>query len=357
MLEPVGMPLRIERERPGWTRFTDRMEPATDALRARPTRSNHPAEEKPMSLGPPYCAPRVDAPRAGAASLAPRRRLTRLAPLAVGLLLPLAAPGLTGVALADDGSSVRRVVRVVPPDAEVVDGPRVVRRTLYRPLRTVRGRAVRVGPGNRPELSIGVVRAIRADGSKSIGVVRPIRSLPACGCPVDAYGVAGHGLWCRHRGGFRSTPTPPVQPGGLVASGGGSAGAGADAPPPTSTERALVPGIASGGLGAASLQIYAGRPRPVIDGADPWDLLNDGRYRAAAERFDADGNDAQRTGAALAAALSGDLSAATSVMPAEPVLPAGVTLDETTTLRLGQVRDVFFDDDAAMRDALDTLLE
>jgi len=300
---------------------------------------------------------RVDVPGAGAAPIARWRRLSRLARLSPLMLVLYAAPGFYGAALADDGSSVRRVVRVVPPDAGDADRPWVARRTLYRPLRTVRGRPVRVGRGHAPELSIGVVRAIRADGSRSIGVVRPIRSGPACGCPVNAYGVAGHGLWCRNRGGFSATPTPPVQPGGLAQGGGGSKAADADAPPPTSAARALVPGIQSGGLGVASLQIYSGRPRPVVDGADPWGLLNAGRYRAAAERFDADGDETQRTGAALAAALSGDLKAASSVMPDKPALPAGVTLDQATTLRLRQVREVFFADDAAMRDALTRLLE
>jgi len=207
-----------------------------------------------------------------------------------------------------------------------------VRSTFFRPLRTFRGQPVRVGPGNRPELSIGVVRAIRADGSKSIGVVRPIR-------------------------GFESTP--PLNAGGLAVASGADPYAVDPAPDqtPAPPARVLVPGIAGGPegtdqVGSASLRVFAGQPRPVVDGADPWGLLNAGRYLAAAERFDATGDDAQRTGAALAAVLSGDLSMGAAVMPDEPVLPAGVSLDANTTLRLRQIRAVFYEDNAAMRGAL-----
>ncbi len=275
-------------------------------------------------------------------------------PACTAALLLAAAPGGLGVALAQDGSSVRRVVRTVPDTAGVE--PRVAGRTFFRPLRTFRGQPVRVGPGNRPELSIGVVRAIRADGSRSIGVVRPIRHAGACGCGADGLSHAGHKVSCEHHGGLQATvPRSSVGPATTGSSGSDrypADGAASSAAP----VEVLVPGIASGGFGSASLQIYVGQPRAVAPGADPWDLLNAGRYRAAAGRFDAEADAGQRTGAALAAALSGALSVAAEAMPAEPVLPEGVTLDPAVVLRLRQVREVFFSDDAAMRSALDTLL-
>ena len=258
------------------------------------------------------------------------RTLRRGLALGAAVFLTSAVPGLTGSALAQDDTSVRRAVRAA-------DQRPVERSTFFRPLRTFRGQPVRVGPGFRSELSIGVVRAIRADGSKSIGVVRPIR------------GGFGH-----------VTPTPPVQPGGLaITRGFAPAPEQVQAPllAPAEPGRLLVPGIAGAPEPAAgSLQIYFGQPQPVAADADPWGLLNTGRYRAAAERFDGTGDDAQRTGAALAAALSGNLNTAASLMPAAPVLPEGVVLDPATVLRLRQVRAVFYEDNAAMRDALATLL-
>ena len=205
---------------------------------------------------------------------------------------------------------------------------------------------MRVGPGNRSELTIGVVRAIRTDGSDSIGVVRPIRSVFTDG------GYGGY---------VTRTPSPPVQPGGLTVTRGRAASSGftpADraAAPSDAAARVLVPGIASSGPGSNSPRIYAGQPRPIVDGADPWDLLNAGRYLAAGEHFDAKGDDAQRTGAALAAALSGDLESAAALMPARPMLPEGSRLDDATVQRLRQVRAVFFKDDAVMRDALTSVL-
>jgi len=245
------------------------------------------------------------------------RTLRRGLALGAAVLLTSAVPGLTGSALAQDDTSVRRAVRAA-------DQRPVERSTFFRPLRTFRGQPVRVGPGFRSELSIGVVRAIRADGSKSIGVVRPIR------------GGFGH-----------VTPTPPVQPGGLaITRGFAPAPEQVQAPllAPAEPGRLLVPGIAGAPEPAAgSLQIYVGQPQPVAADADPWGLLKTG-------------DDAQRTGAALAAALSGDLNTAASLMPAAPVLPEGVVLDPATVLRLRQVRAVFYEDNAAMRDALATLL-
>ena len=85
--------------------------------------------------------------------------------------------------------------------------------------------------------------------------------------------------------------------------------------------------------------------------------MNTGRYLAAGERFDDHGDDAQCTGAALSAALSGDLKTAVALMPAEPVLPEGFELNEATVQRLRQVRSVFFEDNPTMRAALATVLD
>lgn len=247
------------------------------------------------------------------------------------LLLALAPVG--GLAQAQDGSSVRRAERGVNTSA-AQNGERAVPFRLLRPLRTFRGQPVQVGSVGRRELSIGVVRAIRADGSKSIGVVRPIRNT--------------------------FEPTPPLNSGRVVASGpAGSAARSKPAPTapgPDHYPTVLVPGIDSGGLGTASLQIFAGQPRPVAQGANPWDLLNAGRYHAAAERFNPAGDAADRTGAALASMLAGDLVAAAATLPAEPVLPQGVNLDRSTVMRLRQVAAVFFAQDPVTRDALTALL-
>ncbi len=250
------------------------------------------------------------------------------------LLLAAAPLGVAAQARAQaagqDGSSVRRVLRGINASA-AENGERAVPFRLLRPLRTFRGRAVQVGSQGRRELSIGVVRAIRADGSKSIGVVRPIRNT--------------------------FEPTPPLNPGRVVASGPAAGSKPAVAGPgPDSYPAVLVPGIDSGGRGTASLQIFAGQPRPVDEGANAWDLLNAGRYHAAAERFNPSGDVAERTGAALASMLAGDLAAAAATLPDEPVLAQGVNLERPTVMRLRQMAAVFFAHDPATREALTGLL-
>ena len=281
------------------------------------------------------------------------------APLSLAALLLCVVPGLDAAAQTqtDGGTAVQRAVRSGPGDAgqfEGVrfgagrfDGVRDSRRLggrFFRPLRTFRGQPVTVGSGTSSDLSIGVVRAIRADGRESVGVVRAFRG-----------GVVDNGF-----GGFGSPflrlPTPPVEQGGLIVNRGGAASAAPAGPASEAYPQKAVPGVASGGSESAPLQVYAGQPRPVAAGANPWDLLNQGRYRAAGERFDEQGDDAQRTGAALAAALSGDVKTAVALMPARPVLPEGFSLNEATLLRLRQVRSVFFEDNPTMRSALAAVL-
>ena len=97
---------------------------------------------------------------------------------------------------------------------------------------------------------------------------------------------------------------------------------------------------------------------PEAERDDPWALLNAGFYRDARRLFAADAHSpaAARTGAALAAAMTGDLAAAADLMPADPALPAGVTLSDATAARLRQFQAFFFQDDPAMQQALTTLL-
>ena len=178
-------------------------------------------------------------------------------PLAACLLL--VAPGFEAAAQttdsADNGASVRRAVRSAPADGVGVDRTRNFRRggtTFFRPLRTFRGRPVRVGPGNRSDLSIGAVRAIRSDGSDSVGVVRAIRGDGSAS--IGAVRSIRGGFFDDGFGGFVSrTPTPPVQPGGLVETRGradrataGPATAANPGPTPAGYPRVLVPGIPSG---------------------------------------------------------------------------------------------------------------
>ncbi len=90
---------------------------------------------------------------------------------------------------------------------------------------------------------------------------------------------------------------------------------------------------------------------------DPWALLDEGFYRDARAMFEAaeTPDAATRTGAALAAAMLGDLDAAADLMPDGPTLPDGVTLSDATRTRLRQLGSFLYQDDPAMQRAMTTL--
>ncbi|MEM6459940.1 MAG: hypothetical protein AAF710_11190 [Planctomycetota bacterium] len=235
-----------------------------------------------------------------------------------------------------------------------------------RPLRTFQGQAVRVGDGAGVERSIGVVRPLRAvptfdnrgsfdranrfdrsdrwyfreiargriladafvvpsvRAEESIGVVRAFRTFD----PV-----------------VRNPPRVFTNPNATPS--GGSADAGVDLAAP-----------------AEPVDVYSVNAVavPAEVETDPWAMLNQGFYRAARAAFAevreaGESGAAARTGEALAAALGGDVTAASELMPESPVLPAGVALDAATSQRLQATAALLFADDAALRRAVSTLLE
>jgi hypothetical protein len=108
------------------------------------------------------------------------------------------------------------------------------------------------------------------------------------------------------------------------------------------------------------VQIVAVQSRSVELDSDPWVLLNQGLYRDAREQFnamqDADSVESM-TGRALAAALAGDLAGASELMPDSPTLPDSVTLAEATRTRINQVKNLLFQGDDQMQEALQAILD
>lgn len=268
-------------------------------------------------------------------------------PTAFALGMAVAAPA----ALADDGEMVQTQsddtaqVQESQPQRSVIV-------TNVRPLRTFRGEAVNVYTNNQSEQSIGIVRPLRTSplndyrtnysrinrfdrsdrwvqreialgridpNDKSIGIVRQYR-----------YPVAVE------------RPSPGV----LIFRN----------PNPVSPDSFATSSPAAGD--AETYEVRTVEDLEASAQSDPWALLNEGFYRDALKLFGAGAKDdvATQTGVALATALSGDLAGATELMPDTPSLPKGVELSKATQQRIDQFTQFFYEDDAAMRDALRSLL-
>ncbi|MEM8737779.1 MAG: hypothetical protein AAGG38_04785 [Planctomycetota bacterium] len=95
---------------------------------------------------------------------------------------------------------------------------------------------------------------------------------------------------------------------------------------------------------------------PEADRDNAWALFDQGFYREAATRFTGD-DPVSQTGAALAAALSGDLNGAAQLMPATPQVPVDTVLQPATRQRIEQTRRFLYSDNATMQSALQSILD
>ncbi|MEM7626113.1 MAG: hypothetical protein AAF333_10985 [Planctomycetota bacterium] len=277
---------------------------------------------------------------------------------------------LSGVALAIWGGLPAAAQSPAPSDGGTTAGatsPEVVVVT-QRPLRTFRGDTVRVGRAAPNDLSIGVVRPIRAETRRrggdcdqrgfsrtrfgvsrfntfnsrftgpndlSIGVVRAFRRHD----PVERFAPVTH--------------TNPLAQDEPVAASTSTAAPAYEAQP--ATVGPLFPLH-----GAEVVAVREVAPTPDIDPQDPWALLNVGRYRDALDRFGthvANDTPETQTGRALAAALSGDLARGAEFMPEAPVVPAGLVLNAATAQRIELTRQFLYEDDPAAQVKLRRLLD
>lgn len=261
----------------------------------------------------------------------------------------------------------------VVADAERLDTGRSQTVVItQRPLRTFRGETVRIGRFAQNDLSIGVVRPIRerpsfygqydgvgrsfdrqgrparllisgrrgfsSNNDLSIGVVRPFRTFDP---PV------------RHAPKTYTNPnaTPTAAPADPAA-------ASSDASPPRPTRTVLGQDVSP--IAITAVTAVTAVDLPAADRDDPWALLDQGHYRQARQQFallGKAGDTATRTGHALAAALSGDLPGGVALMPADPALPAGVTLRSATTQRLEQTRQFLYADQPEMQNKLQAIID
>ena len=236
-----------------------------------------------------------------------------------------------------------------------------------RPLRTFRGEAVRVGR--------------YAESEKSIGVVRPLREVPAADRRVGwSYGRGfGHGatpgrvILDTYRAPYprfeksigvvrayrtfdpveRHAPRTLTNPNARTAVSEDVVNLRPTTVGPTfgdgATSVVIAAGIGSGGDDARATD-------------DPWVLLDRGRYREARERFEqldpAEVGEAQwLTGRALAAAMSGDLAGGAALMPASPVVPESVRWSDLTLQRIVLIREYLYEGDPATQRALQLILD
>lgn len=239
-----------------------------------------------------------------------------------------------------------------------------------RPLRTFRGEAVRVGRYSDNELSIGVVRPLREvpsyDGRSEYSRLNRFdrsdrwrtRELARGRIVLDAYpdrfsrvekSIGVVRAYRTYDPVVRNAPrtftnqtldTTPGTPGS--ATGGTDAGA-------TVTRTSDQPIVAV----SSTVEV------PEDAQSDPWALLNQGYYREARTLFDAepDADESVMTGRALAAAMSGDLTAASELMPDSPTLPDDTALRDHTRRRIELIREYLYEDDAAMQSALQGVLD
>ena len=326
-------------------------------------------------VGPPARAAMTAALAAAGLGLA----LSLLAPAASGQSSRSVDPGparLDGPATAPDRSPQSRADdasrRLAPQTVVLTQRPQ-------RPLRTFRGQTVRIGSYAETEKSIGVVRPLRTypiDDYRT-GITRPNRfgdaerwttRYVAPGQIVlqaypQAYGYTGsYGLTGPERSigvvrayrlpdrpqrfkpvTFRGDDSDPTNPDAMRDSARDTNATGSTAAPARDVRVTAVADVSV--------------PDELAD--DGWALLNAGYYREARRYFDqadADASDNQ-TGRALAAALSGDLSAVDQLLPASAALPGDVTLSDATRRRLQQTTQYLLADRPELQARLQTLLD
>ncbi|MEO1235488.1 MAG: hypothetical protein AAFX76_01730 [Planctomycetota bacterium] len=280
--------------------------------------------------------------------------------------LGVAAAGLAFVAAPSPGVAQVVAFNGASPQTVVV---------TQRPLRTLDGQAVRVGrfSSTNDQTSIGVVRARReqpffANNNKrglfsdvnrstrsdrwyqrelALGrIAAPVGVTPAFGQQDLSIGVVRA---------FRTfDPVERIPPQTFTNPNA------ADRPGANTVDGPPTVGPAFPNAPAAGdASVYAVTQVELPDGQkdNPWALLNQGFYRESANLFFERDTPEARTGAALAAALSGDLAGAAARMPADPAVPAGVTFRPATRQRIAQTQQFLYADDPQMQQALRFVLD
>jgi hypothetical protein len=294
----------------------------------------------------------------------------RKTPAPLGLTLGLALLATAAVPAPDASAQASENTPLSVDPGERFDRTRPGQTIVVtqRPLRTFRGEAVRVGRFANDDRVIGVTRAVRVDPTNDYRSLFSelnrfdrsdrwyTREVARGRIVLEAFPDPYTRIE-RSIGVVRPYNVPlPVRRNGPRTVTGSAQGASdqgvADVGSPSF--RTLTEGPVSV-TAVTNVQV----PQDAAD--QPWTLLDRGLYREAAaafsERLEQRDDPTLRTGAALAALLSGDLQAGVDQMPEVPELSAEVRLSEATRRRMRQTAEFLYADNAGMQQALQTLAE